>query len=67
MLADTPKEAMLRMAEHRKLSSKINYHVLDDLFSDDPAPDAEEAAGAGAVTGRMLLSYLTCHVASMAA
>ena len=56
MLADTPKEAMLRMAEHRKLSSKINYHVLDDLFSDDPAPDAEEAAGAGAVTGRMLLS-----------
>lgn len=34
------------MAEHRKLSSKINYHVLDDLFSDDPAPDAEEAAGA---------------------
>ena len=33
------------MAEHRKLSSKINYHVLDDLFSDDPTPDDEQAAG----------------------
>jgi Brf1-like TBP-binding domain len=53
--ADTPKEAMLRMAEHRKLSSKINYHVLDDLFSDDAAAGGEEAAGALPCGGHVLL------------
>ena len=40
---ETPAEAARRMLERRKLSSKINYHVLADLF--------EEDAGAGSGSG----------------
>jgi hypothetical protein len=50
---------MLRMAEHRKLSSKINYHVLDDLFSDDPAPDDEQAAGTADCSHIVVMSRST--------
>ena len=31
--AGTPQEAFQRMVHHKKLSSKINYQNLDDLFS----------------------------------
>jgi len=51
--ADSPEEAARRMIEKRKLSTKINYNVLADLFSDDPAPGAgdqeDEEAAPGAV------------------
>ena len=30
--ADTPREAVHRMINTKKLSSKINYSVLDNLF-----------------------------------
>lgn len=33
MPAGTPQEAFQRMVHHKKLSSKINYQNLDDLFS----------------------------------
>lgn len=51
VLADTPEEAARRMIEHRKLSAKINYNVLADLFSDDPQPDDDYGAEAGLALG----------------
>lgn len=33
--ANTPEEATMRMLDQKKLSSKINYSVLADLFSED--------------------------------
>ena len=35
--AETPQEAAMRMLDTKKLSSKINYTALADLFSDEPA------------------------------
>ncbi len=35
--AETPQEAAMRMLDTKKLSSKINYSALADLFSDEPA------------------------------
>lgn len=59
--AETPQEAAMRMLDTKKLSSKINYTALADLFSDEPAgaggrdsdeddeeeEDFEEGDGAG--------------------
>ena len=49
-LADTPQEAAMRIIDDKKLSSKINYSVLAELFSNEPADglgqkeDAERAS-----------------------
>ena len=43
--AGTPLEAMHRMISTKKLSSKINYSVLDNLF-DQLRPCSAAAAGA---------------------
>lgn len=37
--AETPQEAAMRIIDDKKLSSKINYNVLADLFSHDPGSD----------------------------
>ena len=47
--AGTPLEAMHRMISTKKLSSKINYSVLDNLFDQlRPGPPAAAAAAAAA-------------------
>ena len=44
--ADTPQEAAMRMLDNKKLSSKINYSALADLFSDEPEmPGSSDGAG----------------------
>ncbi|KAL6780177.1 hypothetical protein ACKKBF_B14155 [Auxenochlorella protothecoides x Auxenochlorella symbiontica] len=45
--AETPQEAAMRMLDNRKLSSKINYNVLADLFDDAPSPASAVGPGAG--------------------
>lgn len=45
---ETPQEAAMRMLDSKKLSSKINYSALADLFSDD-APGGEDAGTEGMV------------------
>ena len=35
--AETPQEAAMRIINDKKLSSKINYNVLADLFSNEPS------------------------------
>lgn len=45
--AETPQEAAMRMLNNKKLSSKINYSALANLFSDDPAGDEGEEQGGG--------------------
>ena len=50
-VAETPQEAAMRIIDDKKLSSKINYSVLAELFSNEPADCAnqkEDAAGASA-------------------
>ncbi|KAK9817299.1 hypothetical protein WJX72_012355 [[Myrmecia] bisecta] len=42
--SETPSEAARRMLEAKKLSSKINYNVLADLFS-EPTTDMAGSAG----------------------
>lgn len=37
--AETPEEATRRMLDAKKLSSKINYNVLANLFSDSSRGD----------------------------
>lgn len=50
--ADTPQEAAMRMLDNKKLSSKINYSALADLFSDEPeAPPPAFATAADGGTG----------------
>lgn len=44
--SDTAGQAAMRMLENRKLSSKINYNVLANLFS-----DADPASGGGGKDG----------------
>lgn len=39
--SDSAGQAAMRMLENRKLSSKVNYNVLADLFS-DPEPASGE-------------------------
>lgn len=65
--AETAQEAAMRMLDHRKLSSKINYSALADLFTDDGgapgeppalAPEAlegEEEGGQGAAVSAAML------------
>jgi transcription factor IIIB subunit 2 len=49
--AETPQEAAMRMLDHRKLSSKINYSVLADLFADEPATSGGGGGGGEAAEG----------------
>ena len=46
------------MIETRKLSAKINYNVLADLFADDPPPNAEGDYEAGGAKGPRLAQWL---------
>ena len=43
--AETPQEAAMRMLNNKKLSSKINYSALANLFSDDPEGEKAEEHG----------------------
>lgn len=45
--AETPQEAAMRMLNNKKLSSKINYSALANLFSDDPEGEAAEVQEQG--------------------
>ncbi|KAL4858728.1 Transcription factor IIIB subunit [Chlorella vulgaris] len=44
--AESAQEAAMRMLDHRKLSNKINYNALADLFADD-------GGGGGAAPGEL--------------
>ncbi|XP_006902748.1 PREDICTED: transcription factor IIIB 90 kDa subunit isoform X1 [Elephantulus edwardii] len=49
--ASTAGEAIEKMLEQKKISSKINYHVLRDLNSASGGPSGEEEAPPGEGTG----------------
>lgn len=46
---ETPQEAAMRMLDSKKLSSKINYSALADLFSDDTQPGGDDVGTDGMV------------------
>ena len=49
--AESAQEAAMRMLDTKKLSSKINYSALADLFSDEPAGAGPSSLGGGAFGG----------------
>ena len=59
--ADTPEEATMRMLDQKKLSSKINYSVLADLFSEDigTAEDTAMNPENGSQGGLLAATYQT--------
>ncbi|BDA42484.1 probable transcription factor IIIB 90 kDa subunit at N-terminal half [Coccomyxa sp. Obi] len=48
--AETPEEATRRMLDAKKLSSKINYNVLANLFSETSRSDQDGGAGEAAAS-----------------
>lgn len=68
-LADTPQEAAMRIIDDKKLSSKINYSVLAELFQSENPDDTsciEDASQdydvASAATATVAYSVETLHV-----
>lgn len=48
LAADTAEDAAKKLLETKKLSGKINYNVLENLFADTPKHNAEISADDGA-------------------